>query len=108
MHKHNSKPAGRATTLLFAGFLAVFLLGVVLNIGLLFFQYNTNFVIGTTGFVHGGLFCPLLLPSSSLSAWLNQKKRLPYWPSSVMLPGPSVALCFRFSFCGLWFRIFHT
>lgn len=37
MHKHNSKPAGRATTLLFAGFLAVFLLGVVLNIGLGFF-----------------------------------------------------------------------
>ena len=51
MHKHNSKPAGRASTLLFAGFLAVFLLGVVLNIGFLFFQYNTNFVIGTTGFV---------------------------------------------------------
>lgn len=25
-----------------------------------------------------------------------------------MAAGPSVALCFRFSFCGLWFRIFHT
>lgn len=47
MHKHNSKPAGRATTLLFAGFLAVFLLGVVLNIGFLFFQYNTS--IGVQG-----------------------------------------------------------
>ena len=40
MHKHNSKPAGRATTLLFAGFLAVFLLGVVLNIGLGQFTRN--------------------------------------------------------------------
>lgn len=60
MHKHNSKPAGRATTLLFAGFLAVFLLGVVLNIGFLFFQYNTNFVIGTTGFVQEAIWRVIL------------------------------------------------
>lgn len=60
MHKHNSKPAGRATTLLFAGFLAVFLLGVVLNISFLFFQYNTNFVIGTTGFVQEAIWRVIL------------------------------------------------